>query len=164
MCCSVPTTYALDRTDFASWQQQMRLSLSGVPDASSLLDYHLKIKGKVQVDIRATNSTSTGCTKDIYSLFNHLPCAKEYGTYVMLLMEEALREDSIYDQLMLYLRAARGNGFFPMRTICVGRFINTTVDPLALISNVATQLYNSHSSSNPSSTYFTHTVLDNSQT
>ncbi|GJY78455.1 hypothetical protein Tco_0484256, partial [Tanacetum coccineum] len=38
-----------------------------------------------------------------------------------------------------------------------------TVDPLALISNVAPQQYNSQSSTNPSSTYVPPHFADNSQ-
>ncbi|GKD42819.1 retrovirus-related pol polyprotein from transposon TNT 1-94 [Tanacetum coccineum] len=43
------------------------------------------------------------------------------------------------------------------------RFTQHTVDPLALMSNVAPQQYNSQSSTNPSSTYVPPHFADNSQ-
>ncbi|GKE95543.1 hypothetical protein Tco_1580398, partial [Tanacetum coccineum] len=69
--------------------------------------------------------------------------------------------DSNYDQLYAYLKQHKA--YANENKMLLDRFTQHTVDPLALISNVAPQQYNSQSSTNPSSTYVPPYFADNSQ-
>ncbi|GKA48889.1 hypothetical protein Tco_0741847, partial [Tanacetum coccineum] len=64
----------LDKTDFASWQQRIRLYCR---------------------DIRTTNIILQGLPKDIYSLINHYTDAKDIWDNVKMLLEgsELTKED-----------------------------------------------------------------------
>ncbi|GJY10829.1 retrovirus-related pol polyprotein from transposon TNT 1-94 [Tanacetum coccineum] len=53
----------LDRTDFASWQQRIRL--------------YFQDKDRYNANIRATNILLQGLPKDIYTLINHYTEAKD---------------------------------------------------------------------------------------
>ncbi|GJY70562.1 retrovirus-related pol polyprotein from transposon TNT 1-94 [Tanacetum coccineum] len=197
----------LDRTDFASWQQRIRLycqegnegALHLGPERPRVYsDLSLKDKERYNVDIRATNILLQGLPKDIYSLINHYTDAKDIWDNVKMLLEgskltkedresqlmqlnskfvnnmlpewgrfvtavklnRGLR-DSNYDQLYAYLKQHEAHA--NENKMLLDRFTQHTVDPLALISNVAPQQYNSQSSINPSSTYVPPHFVDNSQ-
>ncbi|GJZ42588.1 hypothetical protein Tco_0589843 [Tanacetum coccineum] len=76
----------LDRTDFASWQQRIRLYCrEGYEGALHLgpkrphvyFDLSPEDKDRYNAGIRATNILLQGLPKDIYSLINHYTDAKE---------------------------------------------------------------------------------------
>nr|GEY79962.1 hypothetical protein [Tanacetum cinerariifolium] len=71
----------LDRTDFASWQQRIRL--------------YCQEKDRYTADIRATNILLQGLPKDIYTLINHYTDAKDIWDNVKMLLEgsELTKED-----------------------------------------------------------------------
>ncbi|GJU81640.1 integrase, catalytic region, zinc finger, CCHC-type containing protein [Tanacetum coccineum] len=78
----------LDRTDFASWQQRIRL--------------YCRDKEMYNADIRATNILLQGLQKDIYTLINHYTNAKDIWDNVKMLLEgsELTKEDQesqLYD-------------------------------------------------------------------
>ncbi|GKC10302.1 hypothetical protein Tco_1007084 [Tanacetum coccineum] len=212
----------LDRTDFASWHQRIRL--------------YCRDKERYNADIRATNILLQGLPKDIYSLINHYTDAKDIWDNVKMLLEgsELTKEDresqlyddfehfrqhkgetihdyyvrfaklindmrnikmtmsrmqlnskfvnnmlpewgrfvttvklnrglrdSNYDQLYAYLKQHEAHA--NENKMMLERFTQPNVDPLALMSNVSHQQYNSQSSTNPSSTYVPPYFIDNSQ-
>ncbi|GJV65588.1 integrase, catalytic region, zinc finger, CCHC-type containing protein [Tanacetum coccineum] len=84
----------LDRTDFASWQQRIRLYCRGKENGVNILKSidegpfrmgtfretlteGTKDKERYNADIRATNILLQGLPKDIYSLINHYTDAKD---------------------------------------------------------------------------------------
>ncbi|GJW25029.1 hypothetical protein Tco_0038840 [Tanacetum coccineum] len=98
----------LDRTDFASWQQRIRLYCRGPERARVYSDLSPEDKDRYNADIRATNILLQGLPKDIYTLINHYTEAKDIWDNVKMLLEavklnRGLR-DSNYDQLYAYLK------------------------------------------------------------
>ncbi|GKB88967.1 hypothetical protein Tco_0961239 [Tanacetum coccineum] len=101
----------LDRTDFASWQQQIRLycrernegPLHLGPERPRVYsDLSPEDKERYNADIRATNILLQGLPKDIYSLINHYTDAKDIWDNVKMLLEgsELTKEDyesQLYD-------------------------------------------------------------------
>ncbi|GKB82102.1 uncharacterized mitochondrial protein-like protein, partial [Tanacetum coccineum] len=79
---------------------------------------------------------------------NMLP---EWGRFVTAVKLNRGLRDSNYDQLYAYLKQHEAHA--NENKMMLDRFTQHTVDPLALMSNVAPQQYNSQSSTNPSSTY-----------
>ncbi|GJV13659.1 integrase, catalytic region, zinc finger, CCHC-type containing protein [Tanacetum coccineum] len=144
-----------------------------------------KDKDRYNADIWATNILLQGLPKDIYSLINHYTDAKDIWDNVKMLLEGSLNSkfvnnmlpewgrfvtavklnrglrDSNYDQLYAYLKQHEAHA--NENKMMLDRFTQHTVDPLALMSNVAPQQYNSQSSTNPSSTYVPPHFADNSQ-
>ncbi|GJV69991.1 integrase, catalytic region, zinc finger, CCHC-type containing protein [Tanacetum coccineum] len=127
----------LDRTDFASWQQP-----EGNEGALHLSPERARV------------------------YFDHLPEDKErtYGYNVkrcwkQLKLNRGLRESN-YDQLYAYLKQHEAH--VNENKMMLDRFTQHTVDPLVLMSNVATSQYKSQSSHNPHPHMFT-TLADNSQ-
>ncbi|GJX59969.1 hypothetical protein Tco_0291359 [Tanacetum coccineum] len=121
-----------------------------------------------------------GLPKDIYSLINHYTDAKyiwdnvkmllegseltkedQWGRYVIAVKLNRGLRDSNYDQLYAYLKQHKAHA--NENKMMLDRFTQHTVDPLALMSNVAPQQYNLQSSTNPSSTYVLPHFGDNSQ-
>ncbi|GKC19923.1 hypothetical protein Tco_1022073 [Tanacetum coccineum] len=87
----------LDRTDFASWQQRIRLYCQGKENGVNILK-----KERYNADIRATNILLQGLPKDIYSLINHYTDAKDIWDNVKMLLEGSEltkedRESQLYD-------------------------------------------------------------------
>ncbi|GJY61718.1 hypothetical protein Tco_0462375 [Tanacetum coccineum] len=82
----------LDRTDFASWQQQPRVYSDLSPED----------KDRYNAEIRATNILLHRLPKDIYSLINHYTDAKDIWENVKMLLEGSElrkedRESQLYD-------------------------------------------------------------------
>ncbi|GJY06411.1 hypothetical protein Tco_0373465 [Tanacetum coccineum] len=86
----------LDRTDFASWQQRIRLycregnegALHLGPERPRVYsDLSPEDKDRYNADIRATNILLQGLPKDIYSLINHYTDAKDIWDNVKMLLE-----------------------------------------------------------------------------
>ncbi|GKD37808.1 hypothetical protein Tco_1258015 [Tanacetum coccineum] len=200
----------LDRTDFASWQQRIRLYCQGKENGVNILKsidagpFQMgtfretlakgdEDKDRYNAGIRATNILLQGLPKDIYSLINHYTDAKDIWDNVKMLLEGSeltkdYRESQLYDDFE-HFRQHKGETIHDyyvrfakhindMRNIKMtmsrmqlnSKFVNTCfwnglyiVDPLALMTNVAPQQYNSQSSTNPSSTYVPPHFADNSQ-
>ncbi|GKA31896.1 hypothetical protein Tco_0718263, partial [Tanacetum coccineum] len=106
----------LDRTDFASWQQRIRLYCRGKENGVNILksidegpflmgafqETLAEDKEKCNADIRATNILLQGLPKDIYSLINHYTDAKDIWDNVKMLLEGSEltkedRESQLYD-------------------------------------------------------------------
>nr|GEY33124.1 hypothetical protein [Tanacetum cinerariifolium] len=80
----------LDRTDFASWQQHIRLYCQGKENGVNILKSIEEgpfQMGTVNADIRATNILLQGLPKDIYTLINHYTDAKDIWDNVKMLLE-----------------------------------------------------------------------------
>ncbi|GKC93456.1 hypothetical protein Tco_1158898, partial [Tanacetum coccineum] len=173
----------LDKADFASWQQRIRLYYRGTKGTLNLgpkrprvySDLSQDEKDRYNADIRATNIILQGLLKDIYSLINHYTDAKDIWDNVKMLLEgsELTKEDresqlfvttvklnkgltdSNFDQLYAYLlqHEAHANE----NKMMLERLTQQTVDPLALMSNV------SQSSTIPPTTYHQPHSADTSQ-
>ncbi|GJV83671.1 hypothetical protein Tco_1523569 [Tanacetum coccineum] len=109
----------LDRTDFASWQQRIRLYCRGKENGVNILksidegpfsdgifretlSEGNEDKDKYNADIRATNIILQGLPKDIYSLINHYTDAKDIWDNAKMLLEGSEltkedRESQLYD-------------------------------------------------------------------
>nr|GEX99495.1 retrovirus-related Pol polyprotein from transposon TNT 1-94 [Tanacetum cinerariifolium] len=77
----------LDRTDFASWKQRIRLYCRGPERPQVYSDLSPKEKDRYNADIRATNILLQGLPKDIYTLINHYTHAKDIWDNVKMLLE-----------------------------------------------------------------------------
>nr|GEX85899.1 copia protein [Tanacetum cinerariifolium] len=98
----------LDRTDFASWQQRIRLYCQGKkkgfgPERPRVYsNLTPEEKDRYNADIWATNILLQGLPKDIYTLINHYTDAKDNWDNVKMLLEgsELTKEDQesqLYD-------------------------------------------------------------------
>nr|GEV88370.1 Gag-Pol polyprotein [Tanacetum cinerariifolium] len=98
----------LDRTNFASWQQRIRLYCRGKDNGLGLKrprvysDLKSEEKDRYNADIRATNILLQGFPKDIYTLINHYTDAKDIWDNVKMLLEgsgltKEDRESQLYD-------------------------------------------------------------------
>ncbi|GKB85605.1 hypothetical protein Tco_0957877 [Tanacetum coccineum] len=109
----------LDRTDFASWQQRIRLFRRGKENEVNIMKsidegpFQMGIfretpaegnedKERYNADIRATNILLQGLPKDIYTLINHYTDAKDIWDNVKMLLEGSEltkedRESQLYD-------------------------------------------------------------------
>ncbi|GJX83201.1 hypothetical protein Tco_0332682 [Tanacetum coccineum] len=89
----------LNRTDFASWQQCIRL--------------YCQDKDRYNANIRETNILLQGLPKDIYSLINHYTDAKDIWDNVKMLLEGSEltkedRESQLYDDFEHFRTAGYG--------------------------------------------------------
>ncbi|GJU93117.1 hypothetical protein Tco_1317873 [Tanacetum coccineum] len=89
---------------------------------------------------------------------NMLP---EWGRFVTAVKLNRGLRDSNYDQLYAFLKQHEAHA--NENKMMLDRFTQHTVDPLALMTNVAPRQYNLQSSTNPSSTYVPPNFADNSQ-
>ncbi|GJX16349.1 retrovirus-related pol polyprotein from transposon TNT 1-94 [Tanacetum coccineum] len=102
----------LDKTDFASWQQRIRLYCRGKENGVNILNSIVEglfqmgttqdEKDRYNADIQATNIILQGLPKDIYSLINHYTDAKDIWDNMKMLLEgsELTKEDhesQLYD-------------------------------------------------------------------
>ncbi|GJT23369.1 hypothetical protein Tco_0893306 [Tanacetum coccineum] len=119
-------------------------------------DYYVRF-AKLINDMRNIKMTMSRMQLNSKFVNNMLP---EWGFVTAVKLNRGLR-DSNYDQLYAYLEL----GWYMPRKQNEGweRFTQPNVDPLALMSNVSHQQYNSQSSTNPSSTYVPLHFADNSQ-
>ncbi|GJX31994.1 hypothetical protein Tco_0241849 [Tanacetum coccineum] len=106
-----------DRTDFASWQQRIRLYCQGKENGVNILNLLMKdlfrwehfgkhllkgMKERYNADIRATNILLQGLPKDIYTLINHYTDAKDIWDNVKMLLEGSeLRKEDRESQLFV---------------------------------------------------------------
>nr|GEY69331.1 hypothetical protein [Tanacetum cinerariifolium] len=166
----------LDKTDFASWQQRIRLYCRGKENGVNILKSI--DEGPYQMGtVRETLAESTegapqfGLPKDIYILINHYTDAKDIWDNVKMLLEgsELTKEDresqlglrdSNYDQLYAYLKQHETHA--KENKMMLERFSQPTVDPLALMSNVSNLQHYSPSSLASSSTQVPQPLADSS--
>ncbi|GKE96064.1 hypothetical protein Tco_1580919 [Tanacetum coccineum] len=85
----------------------------------------------------------------------------EWGRFVTAVKLNRGLRDSNYDQMYAYLKQSEAHA--NENKMMLHRFTQHTVDPLALISNVAPQQYNSQLYMNPPSTYVQPYFADNTQ-
>ncbi|GJY74967.1 retrovirus-related pol polyprotein from transposon TNT 1-94, partial [Tanacetum coccineum] len=77
----------LDRTDFALWQQRIRLYCRGPKRPRVYFDLSPEDKERYNADIQATNILLQGLPKDICSLINHYTDAKDIWDNVKMLLK-----------------------------------------------------------------------------
>ncbi|GKC56567.1 retrovirus-related pol polyprotein from transposon TNT 1-94 [Tanacetum coccineum] len=120
-------------------------------------DYYVQF-AKLINDMRNIKMTMSRMQLNSKFVNNMLP---EWGRFVTAVKLNRGLRDSNYDQLYAYLKQYEAHA--NENKMLLDRFTQHTVDPLALISNVAPQQYNSQSSINPSSTYVPPHFANNSQ-
>ncbi|GJU65297.1 hypothetical protein Tco_1247132 [Tanacetum coccineum] len=120
-------------------------------------DYYVRF-AKLINNMRNINMTMSRMQLNSKFVNNMLPECGRFVTTVKL--NRGLRESN-YDQLYAYLKQHEAHT--NEKKMMLDRFTQHTVDPLALMSNVAPQQYNSQSSTNPSSIYVPPHFADNSQ-
>ncbi|GJV94507.1 retrovirus-related pol polyprotein from transposon TNT 1-94 [Tanacetum coccineum] len=120
-------------------------------------DYYVRF-AKLINDMRNIKMTMSRMQLNSKFVNNMLP---EWGRFVTAVKLNRGLRDSNYDQLYAYLKQHEAHA--NENKMLLDRFTQHTVDPLALISNVAPQQYNSQSSTNLSSTYVPPHFADNSQ-
>nr|GEW99671.1 hypothetical protein [Tanacetum cinerariifolium] len=149
----------LDKNDFASWRQCIRLYCQGTENGVNI--QNSIDEGPFQMGIfRETLAEGTegashlGLPKDIYNLINHYTDAKDIWDNVKMLLNgsELTIEDQEsqlktkqgierlhYDQLYAYLKQHEAHA--NENKMMLDRFTQHTVDPLTLMSNVSHQQY-----------------------
>ncbi|GJU12628.1 retrovirus-related pol polyprotein from transposon TNT 1-94 [Tanacetum coccineum] len=120
-------------------------------------DYSVRF-AKLINDIRNIKMTMSRMQLNSKFVNNMLP---KWGRFVTVVKLNRGLRDYNYDQLYAYLKQHEAHA--NENKMMLDRFTQHTVDPLALMSNVAPQQYNSQSSTNPSSTYVPLHFVDNSQ-
>nr|GEY45006.1 Gag-protease polyprotein [Tanacetum cinerariifolium] len=97
----------LDRIDFDSWQQRIRLYYKGKDHEEYILqvvaDLSQAEKDRLRADIRAMNILLQGLPRDIYKLINHNTDAKDILVNLKMLLEGSEltkddRESQLYDE------------------------------------------------------------------
>ncbi|GKA99830.1 retrovirus-related pol polyprotein from transposon TNT 1-94 [Tanacetum coccineum] len=107
----------LDKADFASWQQRIRLYCRGTEGPINLGPERPRVyselsqeeKDRYNADIRATNIVLQGLPKDIYSLINHYTDAKDIWDNVKMFWKRFRitkedRESQLYDEFEHFLQ------------------------------------------------------------
>ncbi|GJR98773.1 hypothetical protein Tco_0270947 [Tanacetum coccineum] len=163
----------LDRTDFASWKQCIRLDKVdaiklGPERIESIRTYSPEgDKDRYNADNLRGQQTSIlhGLQKTSYTSSITTLNAKDIWDNVNMLLEvvklnRGLR-DSNYDQLYAYLKQHEAHA--NENKMMLDRFTQHTVDPLALMSNVSQQQYYSQSSTTPPSTHLQPHFANNTQ-
>ncbi|GJS45487.1 hypothetical protein Tco_0595608 [Tanacetum coccineum] len=110
-------------------------------------DYYVRF-AKLINDMRNIKMTMSRMQLNSKFVNNMLP---EWGRFVTAVKLNRGLRDSNYDQLYAYLK--QHEAYTNENKMMLDRFTQHTVDPLALMTNVVPQQYNSQSSTNPSSTY-----------
>ncbi|GJS57445.1 hypothetical protein Tco_0652229 [Tanacetum coccineum] len=104
----------LDRSDFASWQQRIRLYCIGKDNRANIIKsidegpfkmgkFRETLAEEEEADIRATNILLQGLPKYIYTLINHYTDAKDIWNNVKMLLEGSEltkddRESQLYNE------------------------------------------------------------------
>nr|GEX52133.1 hypothetical protein [Tanacetum cinerariifolium] len=149
----------LDRTDFASWQQWIRLYYRGKENGVNILKsidegpYHM-------VTVRETLAESKKehlSTLNSKFVNNMLP---EWGRFVTAVKLNRGLRDSNYDQLYAYIKQHETHA--KENKMLIEHFSQPTVDPLALLSNVSNPQHYSTSSSASSSIQVPQPLADSS--
>ncbi|GJZ00850.1 hypothetical protein Tco_0518279 [Tanacetum coccineum] len=203
----------LDRTDFASWQQRIRLYCRGTEgalhlglskDIYTLINHYTDAKDiwdNVKMLLEGSELTKEDRESQLYDDFEHFRQHKgeiirdyyvrfaklindmrnikmtmsrmqlnskfvnnmlpEWGRFVTVVKLIRGLRDSNYDQLYAYLKQHEAHA--NENKMMLDRFIQHTVDPLALMSNVSHQQYYSQLSTTSPSTYVPPHFADNTQ-
>ncbi|GJS85173.1 retrovirus-related pol polyprotein from transposon TNT 1-94 [Tanacetum coccineum] len=143
----------LDRTDFESWQQRIRLYCTDGPYLGPerdrmVADLSQAENDRLRADIRATNILLQGLPRDIYKLINHNTDAKDFWDNVKMLL--GLKESN-HDQLYAYLKQHESHA--NENKMLMERLNQHSHDPLALVFNVSPYHYPSSSSVPPQPSY-----------
>nr|GEX80066.1 retrovirus-related Pol polyprotein from transposon TNT 1-94 [Tanacetum cinerariifolium] len=169
-----------DRTDFASWQQRIRLYYWGKENGVNILksidegpfqmgtvrrkgshkgktthDYYVWF-AKLINDMRNIKMTMSKLKLNSKFVNNMLP---EWGRFVTVVKLNRGLKDSNYDQLYAYLKQHETHA--NEKKMMLDRFSQHTVDPLDLMTNVSHQQHYAQSSSTPPSTYVPPHLADN---
>nr|GEX57981.1 hypothetical protein [Tanacetum cinerariifolium] len=120
----------LDRTDFASWKQYIRLYCRGKENGMNILksidegpfqmgtfrETLAKEKDRYNADIRATNILLQGLPKDIYTIINQYTDAKDIWDNVKMLLEDKMllmqaQENGVAldEELLLFIAGGQDN-------------------------------------------------------
>ncbi|GKD40989.1 retrovirus-related pol polyprotein from transposon TNT 1-94 [Tanacetum coccineum] len=134
--------------DFEHFRQHKR---------ETIYDYYVRF-AKLINDMRNIKITMSRMQLNSKFVNNMLP---EWGRFVTAVKLNKGLRDSKYDQLYAYLK--QHEAYANENKMMLERFTQPNVDPLALMSNVSHQQYNSQSSTNPSSTYVPPYFANNSQ-
>ncbi|GJY17848.1 retrovirus-related pol polyprotein from transposon TNT 1-94 [Tanacetum coccineum] len=153
----------LDRTDFASWQQRIRLYCQGKENGVNIL----KSIDEGPFQMGTIRDTIAEGTKGAHQLgperarvYSDLSPEDKDRFVIVVKLNRGLG-DSNYDQLYAYLKQHEAHA--NENKMMLDRFTQHTVDPLALMSNVSHQQYYSQSSTTPPSTYVPPHFADNTQ-
>ncbi|GJW65567.1 hypothetical protein Tco_0117451 [Tanacetum coccineum] len=171
----------LDRTDFASWQQRIRLYCQGKENGVNIMksidegpfkmrtfretltrkgqckDDHVRF-AKLINDMRNIKMTMSIMQLNSKFVNNMFP---EWGRFVTSVKLNRGLRDSNYDQSYAYLKQHEAHA--NENKMMLDQFTQHTMDPLALMSNVSHQQYYSQSSTTPPSTYVPPHFVDNTQ-
>ncbi|GJV79176.1 retrovirus-related pol polyprotein from transposon TNT 1-94 [Tanacetum coccineum] len=142
----------LDKTDFASWQQRIRIILFGMR--------RIEHMGQCEEFLEGSELTKEDRESQLEPKFvnNMLP---EWGRFVTAVKLNKGLKDSNFDQLYAYLKQHEAHA--NENKMMLERLTQQTVDPLALMSNVSPKHYHSQSSTNPPTTYHQPHSADTSQ-
>nr|GEW39479.1 hypothetical protein [Tanacetum cinerariifolium] len=167
----------LDRTDFASWQQRIRLYCRGKENGVNILKSIDEGPYRIGT-VRETLAESTEGAPQFAKLVNDMRNIKmtmsrlqlnskfvnnmlpEWGRFVTAIKLNRGLRDSKYDQLYAYLKQHETHA--KENKMILKRFSQPTADPLALLSNVSTPQHYSTSSSASSSTQVPQPLADSS--
>nr|GEU64569.1 hypothetical protein [Tanacetum cinerariifolium] len=144
----------LDRTDFASWQQWIRLYCQGKENGVNIL----KSIDEGPFQMGTLRETLTEATEGALHLGPERP--RVYSDLTSEEKDRGLR-DSNYDQLYAYLKQHEVHA--NENKMMFDRFTQHTVNPLALMSSVSTQQHYPQSSTTSSSTYVQPHLADTTQ-
>ncbi|GKB42047.1 retrovirus-related pol polyprotein from transposon TNT 1-94 [Tanacetum coccineum] len=146
--------------------------LQGLPkDIYSLINHYTDAKDiwdNVKMLMEGSKLTKEDRESQLYDDFEHIAITKENYSVIIMSWFAKLTTDSVtvdaksrkqLNSKFVNNHEAHANE----NKMMLERFTQPNVDPLALMSNVSHQQYNSQSSTNPSSTYVPPHFADNSQ-
>ncbi|GJZ82594.1 retrovirus-related pol polyprotein from transposon TNT 1-94 [Tanacetum coccineum] len=140
--------------------------LQGLPkEIYTLINHYTDakdIRDNVKMLLEGSKLTKEDRESKLYDDFEHFRQNKRinYSRLLSVKLNRGLR-DSNYDQLYAYLKQHEAHA--NENKMMLDRFTQHTVDPLALMSNVAPQQYYSQSSTTPPPTYVPPHFADNTQ-
>nr|GEY10464.1 hypothetical protein [Tanacetum cinerariifolium] len=164
----------LDRTDFASWQQRIRLYCRGKENGVNILksiDEGPYQMGTVREPLAEGTEGTPQFGPELHRVYSDLSpeekdCTKENpfmtimsGRFVTAVKLNRGLRDSNYDQLYAYLKQHETHA--KENKMMLERFSQNTADPLTLMSNVSNPQRYSPSSSTSSSTQVPQYLADN---
>ncbi|GJV92251.1 hypothetical protein Tco_1540064 [Tanacetum coccineum] len=160
----------LDRTDFESWQQRIRLYCLGKDNGENIMksitEGPFQMGTFIQTPAEDAEETEgalqLGIPKDIYTLINHYTDAKDIWDNVKMILEGSEltkddRESQLYDEFERFCQI-KGETIH----VYYVRSVQPTNEPLALVSNASNQKYPTQSSESPQSSNQP-SIVDNCQ-
>ncbi|GJX05920.1 hypothetical protein Tco_0193852 [Tanacetum coccineum] len=162
----------LDRTDFESWQQRIRLYCLGKDNGENIMKSLEKdpffrmgtVSNVITGGTEGVVQQGPGIPKDIYSLINHYTDAKDIWENVKMILEGSEltkddRESQLYDEFEHFcqIKGETIQGYYQTEVhanenrIMMERFSQPNNDPLALVSDASVQQYPTQSSKSPQS-------------